>query len=175
MGRSMQHCLQVIEQLRGVPPPPDFALDYHHRTAAAFADQLTEVAGIRAVLESLPIPCCVASSGDHTKMRTTLGLVGLLPRFEGRLFSVTEVAHGKPAPDVFLHAARCCGARSEACLVIEDSPAGVAAGVAAGMTVYGFAQRTARERLQAAGAHRIFTEMGQLPGLIAARQLAASR
>jgi len=167
MGRSMQHCLQLIEQLRGVPAPIGFAADYHRRTANAFEHELTEVAGIRTVLETLAIPCCVASSGEHAKMRTTLGLLGLLPRFEGRLFSVTEVAHGKPAPDVFLHAAQRCGARSEACLVVEDSPAGVTAGVAAGMTVYGFAQRTPRARLQAAGAHRIFTAMSELPSLIA--------
>jgi beta-phosphoglucomutase-like phosphatase (HAD superfamily) len=98
MGRSMQHCLQVIEQLRGIPPPPGFAADYHQRTAAAFAEQLTAVAGIRTALDALTIPCCVASSGDHAKMRTTLRLVGLLPRFEGRLFSVTEVALASPRP-----------------------------------------------------------------------------
>lgn len=167
MGRSMQHCLQTLEQLLGAAPPASFAADYHRRTAAAFELQLMEVAGIRAVLDTLDIPCCVASSGDHAKMRTTLGRVGLLPRFEGRLFSVTEVAHGKPAPDVFLHAAQRCGARSTACLVVEDSPAGVVGGTAAGMTVFGFAARTQQQLLLQAGAHCIFTDMSQLGALIA--------
>jgi HAD superfamily hydrolase (TIGR01509 family) len=166
LGRSMQHCLELIGQLLGRAVPADFAEDYQARTTAAFTAELTQVAGITAVLDTLEIPCCVASSGDHSKMRTTLGLVGLLPRFAGRLFSVTEVAHGKPAPDVFLHAAQRCGARPEQCLVIEDALAGVAAGVAAGMTVYGYAARTPAALLRAAGAHRVFIDMAELPQLI---------
>jgi HAD superfamily hydrolase (TIGR01509 family) len=166
IGRSMQHCLESIAQMLGGSAPAGFAADYHERTAAAFKDELTAIPGISAVLDGLAIPCCVASSGSHAKMRTTLGLVGLLPRFEGRLFSVTEVAHGKPAPDVFLHAARRHDAQPAACLVIEDAPAGVAAGLAAGMTVFGFAARTPASRLQEAGAHRVFDDMTQLPPLI---------
>ena len=166
MGRSMQYCLDSIAQMLGGSAPASFVDDYYRRSTAAFKDELTVVPGITAVLDALAIPCCVASSGVHAKMRTTLGLVGLLPRFEGRLFSVTEVAHAKPAPDVFLHAARCCNVRPAACLVVEDSPAGVAAGVAAGMTVYAYAGHTPSAPLQVAGAHRIFSDMSQLPQLI---------
>lgn len=167
MGRSMRHCLATLAQLRGSVVPEDFATNYHLRTTAAFQNELTLIPGIEAVLDALCVPSCVASSGNHAKMRTTLGITGLLSRFEGRLFSVTEVAHAKPAPDVFLHAAQRCGVPPRACLVIEDSPAGVIAGIAAGMTVYGFATRTPAERLHSMGAHRVFDDMKQLPALIA--------
>jgi HAD superfamily hydrolase (TIGR01509 family) len=166
LGRSMQHCLEVAGELLGRALPADFAEDYHARTVAAFQAELTVVPGVTALLDALEIPCCVASSGSQAKMRTTLGIVGLLPRFEGRLFSVTEVQRGKPAPDVFLHAAARCSVPAGQCLVIEDSPAGVAAATAAGMTVYGYAGRTSAAVLRAAGAHRIFRDMAHLPQLI---------
>jgi len=139
LGRSMQQCVQTIAQLLGRPPPASFADDYRVKTTAAFATQLRQVAGVDSALDNLSIPYCVASSSDHARLRTTLGMVGLLPRFDGRLFSVTEVARGKPAPDVFLHAARTLGAAPSACVVIEDTPTGVSAGVAADMTVFGYA------------------------------------
>lgn len=166
LGRSMQQCLQTIAQLLGRPAPPEFADEYRARTTAAFATQLRAVPGIDAALEQLTVPCCVASSSDHARIRATLSLVGLLPHFEGRMFSVTEVARGKPAPDVFLHAARTLGVLPADCLVIEDTPTGVAAGVAAGMQVFGYAALTPGSRLSAAGAHCIFTDMSRLPRLI---------
>jgi HAD superfamily hydrolase (TIGR01509 family) len=166
LGRSMQQCLHTITQMLGRPPPTTFAEDYRARTTAAFQSQLQQVAGIDAALAALPMPYCVASSSDHARIRTTLNIVGLLPRFEGRLFSVTEVAQGKPAPDIFLHAARTLGVAPSSCLVIEDTPTGVAAGVAAQMTVFGYAALTPGALLLAAGAHRIFSDMSQLPQLI---------
>src|SRR4029079_19594493 len=97
-------------------------------------------------------PTCVASSGEHRKIRLSLGLTGLLPRFEGRILSAEDVARGKPHPDLFLHAARTMGADPARCAVVEDSPLGVRAGVAAGMTVFGFAARTDPAALAALGA-----------------------
>ena len=97
-------------------------------------------------------------------MRFTLGHTGLWDRFEGRIFSATEVEHGKPAPDLFLHAAARWAGSRRACAVVEDSPAGVEAGVAAGMTVFGYAGRTPAERL--GGATHVFTDMAELPGLL---------
>jgi len=93
----------------------------------------------------------------------------MLPRFEGKLFSVTEVPKGKPAPDVFLYAARKSNAEPSACVVIEDTPTDVSAGIAAGMTVYGYAALTPARLLQDAGAHRVFDDMLELPSLISAR------
>jgi len=108
----------------------------------------------------------VASSGGHEKMTTTLGATGLLPRFRNRLFSATEVAHGKPAPDIFLYAAAKCGVEPARCAVIEDSPAGVRAGVTAGMRVYGYSAHTPARLLRAAGAADTFTDMARLPELL---------
>ena len=125
--------------------------------------------GIELVLDALDaarVPFCVASSGDHEKMNTTLGITGLLPRFAGRIFSVTQVARGKPAPDVYLFAARQLGAEPAACVVVEDTPPGVQAGVAAGMTVFGFCAHTPEQKLTAAGAHRTFGDMQRLVAML---------
>jgi Haloacid dehalogenase-like hydrolase len=78
---------------------------------------------------------------------------------DGKIFSVTEVANAKPAPDVFLHAARMCGVEPTSCCVVEDSPIGVMAGVAAGMTVFGYCALTPKQRLLDAGAHQTFNDM----------------
>ena len=101
-------------------------------------------------------------------MQTTLGITGLLPRFQGKLFSVTDVARGKPFPDVFLYAAAQSGVAPSACAVIEDTPTGVTAGVAAGMTVYGYCAHMPARRLLEAGAHHTFDRMSDLPGLLSA-------
>jgi beta-phosphoglucomutase-like phosphatase (HAD superfamily) len=95
-------------------------------------------------------------------MNTTLGITGLLRRFAGRIFSVTQVARGKPAPDVYLFAARQLGADPSACVVVEDTPPGVQAGAAAGMTVFGFSAHTPEQKLRAAGAQRTFDDLRRL-------------
>jgi beta-phosphoglucomutase-like phosphatase (HAD superfamily) len=97
----------------------------------------------------------------------TLGATNLLPLFEGRFYSATEVPRGKPAPDVFLLAAQRMGAAPARCVVIEDSVNGVLAGCAAGMIVFGFAGLTAPERLREAGATLTFASMRELPALLA--------
>lgn len=104
-------------------------------------------------------------------MRVTLGMTGLWSRsrFEGKLFSVTDVKNPKPAPDVFLYAAERSGVEPHACVVVEDSPTGVMAAVAAGMTVLGYAALTPAHRLRAAGAHRVFDRMHDLPSLLVSR------
>ena len=166
VGYSIPHCLQVIERLLGRPPPENFRLELQARTFAAFRAELHAMQGIAEALDALEQQYCVASSGDHEKMRTTLGITGLLPRFEGRLFSVTEVANGKPAPDVYLHAAARCGADPRRCIVVEDTPPGVKAGAAAGMTVFGFCAHTPKDMLLRAGAHLTFDRMDLLPDLV---------
>lgn len=165
-GHSMAYCMDQIAARLGRPAPDDFVAGYHVAIRRAFETELRPVPGVEAALDRIAIPWCVASNGAHDKMRFTLGVTGLLPRFEGRLFSRTEVARPKPAPDLYLHAARCCGVAPADCVVIEDTPAGVAAGVAAGMTVLGFAALTPADRLRAAGAHRLFEHMAELPPLV---------
>jgi HAD superfamily hydrolase (TIGR01509 family) len=128
--------------------------------------ELKSVAGIESVLERLPVPYCVASSGTHEKMRTTLGITGLMPKFQGKIYSVTEVARSKPFPDVYLHAARQLGVAADQCAVIEDTPTGVTAGVAAGMTVFGYCALTPKGTLVEAGAQHTFARMSDLPELL---------
>jgi HAD superfamily hydrolase (TIGR01509 family) len=166
VGYSLPHCLRVIEGMLGRPPPENFPRELQARTFAAFKTELRAMPGIEHALDALDaarVPFCVASSGDHEKMNTTLGITGLLPRFVGRIFSVTQVAHGKPAPDVYLFAARQLGAEPSACVVVEDTPPGVQAGVSAGMTVFGFCAHTPEQKLKAAGAHRTFDDLRRLP------------
>jgi HAD superfamily hydrolase (TIGR01509 family) len=166
IGRSMAYCLTVVERLLGRSAPENFLDDLQARTFAAFAKELRPMPHIEQALDEITVPCCVASSGDHAKMRTTLGITGLLHRFEGRLFSVTQVAHAKPAPDVYLYAAEQMGVQPNACVVIEDTPPGVQAGAAAGMTVLGYCAHTSATKLRAAGAHIVFDDMRRLPQLL---------
>ena len=165
MGRSWATCRALIEQRLGRPLPEDFADGYHEELYEALRRELRPVAGVRAALDAIDGPACVASSGAHEKIRTSLGATGLLERFEGRIFSATDVEHGKPAPDLFLHAARECGAEPGRCVVVEDAPAGVQAGRRAGMTVLGYAGLTAPELLAAEGA-TVFRSMAELPALL---------
>jgi len=166
VGRSMPQCLELTAELLGRPVPDGFLPEFQARTAAALKSELKAVPDIEEVLATMGIPFCVASSGTHEKMHTTLGVTGLLPKFQGKMYSVTEVAKSKPAPDVFLYAARQSGVDASACAVIEDTPTGVRAGVAAGMTVFGYCALTPQQRLIAAGAHYTFECMRDLPELI---------
>ena len=114
---------------------------FGERYVAAFAESLEPVDGIETVLDAVRtagIPMCVASSGDHAKIRRNLAKTGLLERFDGRIFSGDDVEHGKPAPDLFLHAAEVMGVDPGRCAVVEDSRHGVAAARAAGMRVFAY-------------------------------------
>lgn len=168
LGRTMAHCLALAAGQLGRSLPGDFEAEHDRRLFDALAAELQAVPGVVQVIDGLASPFCVASNGSPQKTRFSLRQVGLLARFEGRLFSAAEVTQGKPAPDLFLHAARRMGVPPAACVVVEDSPAGVAAGVAAGMRVLGFAARTPATRLREAEAHHVFTGMAELRGLLGA-------
>jgi HAD superfamily hydrolase (TIGR01509 family) len=168
MGRSWASGVKVIEERLGRPLPPDFAAGYHARLFEAFERELEAVAGVIEVLDRLHLPYCVASSGDHVRIRHALKSAGMLERFEGKIFSAQDVEHGKPAPDLFLHAAQAMGFDPARCAVVEDSPAGAQAGRAAGMTVLGYAAFTGADELVDAGADVTFSDMRELPQLLAA-------
>ena len=167
VGRSMSSCLSIIEDRLGRTAPEDFVRIYNERSFAAFEQELRPIPGVEQVLERLSVPVCVASSASHEKMRITLRLTKLLSYFNGRMFSATEVAQGKPDPALFLHAAERMRAAPGASAVVEDTLVGVEAGRAAGMTVFGFARDGDRAALAAAGAH-VFEDMKQLTGLLGA-------
>lgn len=166
LGRRLADCLAIVENITGQPTPAGAVDRYRAERDRVLRERVQPVEGIREVIEALTVPYCIASSGDHAKMHTTLGATGLLPLFEGRLYSGTEVARGKPAPDVFLLAAERMGATPDRTAVIEDSINGVLAGCAAGMTVFGFAGLVAAADLAAAGATQTFTAMRELPALL---------
>lgn len=138
MGRSWASNLEIIAERLGAAPPDDFTERYRGERNTALAD-VQPVPGILEAIERIDLPMCVASSGDHPKMRITLGAVGLLDRFEGKIFSAVDLdGRGKPAPDLFLWAAREMGFDPATTAVVEDSGPGVEAGVAAGMQVFGY-------------------------------------
>ena len=127
--------------------------------------------GIHSVVRALTGPRCVASGSAPERLRHSLGLTGLLPHFDPHIFSATQVARGKPAPDLFLFAAQRMQAATDACLVIEDSVAGVQAAVAAGMRVIGFTggshcRPDHADRLRAAGVSALCGDMRALGALL---------
>lgn len=165
MGRSMKEGVAIVEVMLGHKTAAADWLALEDATRTAFDAELQRVPGITAVLDTLTLPFCVASSGGHAKIRHSLGLTGLLPRFEGKVFSADDVTRGKPAPDLFLHAASVMGCPPSRCTVVEDSVPGVEAACAAGMRVLGFCATTPAERLQRAGAE-LFADMKELPVLL---------
>ncbi|MFD3933440.1 HAD family hydrolase [Streptomyces sp. NPDC058614] len=168
MGSAMHRVHDLVEERTGRPLPADFDEVFHARVFAAFERELEPVPGAVQVLEKLAadgVPYCVASSGSHERIRVGHRKTGLDRWFdEGRVFSSQDVGRGKPAPDLFLYAAERMGVPPEKCVVVEDSPLGVQAAVAAGMDVYGFTAMTPADRL--AGATRLFSDMGQLADLL---------
>jgi HAD superfamily hydrolase (TIGR01509 family) len=169
LGIGMPATLRRIEGWLGGPLPDGWEADLEAEVEAAFRRELQPVPGIVEALDRLSLQTCVASSGSHEKMTLTLGLTGLYERFAGRIFSADEVERGKPDPDLFFYAAERMGVVPERCVVIEDSPWGVAAAVAAGMSALGYAADAdpgAAAVLRDAGAI-VFTEMVELPELLA--------
>jgi HAD superfamily hydrolase (TIGR01509 family) len=133
-----------------------------------FERELVPVPGVIEALDQIKTPMCVASSGSHEKMRFTLGKTGLLDHFVGRIFSVDQVEHGKPAPGNFLFATDQMDTQPERCAVVEDSVSGVTAGLAAGMAVFAFAGGvTTADLLWIEGAV-VFDDMTSLPALLRA-------
>ena len=170
VGRTMESVMAHVEAAIGRPLGDHWPAHIRDETLKVFASGVSAVPGAADAVQFLVdrgIPYCIASSGKFEKMRFTLGRTGLLPLVEGVLFSAEQVAHGKPAPDLFLHAAASMGHVPETCLVIEDSVPGVRAAVAAGMPVLGYAgdPHTDAAVLECAGA-RVFDDMSALPGLI---------
>lgn len=173
-GTAMPSIMAHVARDYGVHAPDGFVAAVKAETLRAFDEGLDAMPGVAAAVAALTLPFCVASSSDPVRLRHSLGLTGLLPLFEGRIYSATMVPRGKPAPDLFLHAAHAMGSAPEHCLVIEDSVPGVIAARAAGMRVAGFTggghwahDRTGADLL-AVGAMRVFRDYGELRAVIAA-------
>ncbi|MGW7485782.1 HAD family hydrolase [Streptomyces sp. NPDC054786] len=178
MGGAMHRIHGRVLERSGKRLPAGFDETFHTRVFEEFRRRLEPVAGVVEVLEKLAadgVPYCVGSSGSHERIRVALTKTGLIERFAGgrtgdgaaeRIFSSQDVGRGKPAPDLFLHAAREMGVAPGRCAVVEDSPLGVRAAVAAGMDVYGFTAMTSAAKLTEAGATALFVHMAELPALL---------
>jgi HAD superfamily hydrolase (TIGR01509 family) len=166
-GSTLGRTRGLVEQWRGSPLPASFEEMMRANIFSLISKYLQPVAGIELVLDCLDAsgtPYCIASSGRRDRIQFALETAGLLERFGNRWWGAEDVTEGKPAPDLFLLAAREMGFPPSSCVVIEDAEVGVQAARAAGMAVLGFAARTPAEML--AGADRIFYDMKELPGLL---------
>lgn len=175
LGGSMDVIERDVARRRGAPLPDSWIEDFYVARARAFETELEPVTGARAAVEAvrgMGLDFCIASQGRPAKMVQTLGLTGLSDLFaDDRIFSATMVPRPKPAPDLFLHAARSCGAEPGDCVVVEDSALGVRGARAAGMRVIGYVARDRPEddalALSAAGAE-VVRDLGEVPGRVAA-------
>jgi HAD superfamily hydrolase (TIGR01509 family) len=166
VGRSDRDTQAAIEAHLGRKLPPGWGERYEQLQREAFAAALAPVDGVLEALEEITLPSCVASSGTHEYLRYTLGLTGLYERFAGRIFSAEDVARGKPAPDLFLHAATRMAAAPAGCVVVEDSRSGVEAARAAGMRVVAFAGGLSPAALLRGPNTILFEDMRELPRLL---------
>jgi HAD superfamily hydrolase (TIGR01509 family) len=174
LGKSMASITAMIAAEHSLMLDDDALGGMRKRLYARFEAELEPVHGVGDMLSGLPLAHCVASSSQLERIRLCLRKTGLIDYFEPNIFSASMVANGKPAPDLFLHAARNMGFPPRNCIVIEDSPAGIRAAKAAGMTVFAFtgASHAVASNLlpivESLKPAAIFDDMAQLPGLIAA-------
>ena len=173
LGVSDREARLAIEAELGRRLPDDFELQMKQAALQRYPDELRPIPHLGEAIAAIGLPKCVASSGTPEKIRHGLTCAGLYDTLAPHIFSAGQVERGKPAPDLFLFAARQMGTVPAQCLVIEDSLPGVIGAVAAGMTVLGFhggshCRPGHDDTLRAAGASVTFDDMRQLPGLIGA-------
>lgn len=167
MGRSHADMITDVERHIGRRLPEDWEAGQLQLYREAMEAELTAVDGVVEALDRIRLPTCVASSSGHSSLRHTLGLTGLYARFEGRIHSAADVANGKPAPDLFLHAARRMGFAPDVCAVVEDSRYGVRAARAAGMRVFGYCGGLTLADWLHGSDTVVFDDMRRLPDLLA--------
>ena len=166
-GRRPADMFADVEFATGRKLPTGFAAAVAERVLRRFRSELRPTHHAAYALSWLRGPKCVASSSSLERIRVSLESTGLIRFFEPNLFSASDVRIGKPAPDLLLHVAGKMGVEPRVCIVVEDSPVGVTAGVAAGMTVIGFAGAShagsdTADQLRAAGAREVITDLRAL-------------
>ena len=173
LGKSMKSVREILGRDFRIDITDQHLTEMRVELMRKFREELKPIPGVSDILPRLGVPCCVASSGTLDRIRYALDVTGLLTLLEPHLFSAAMVARGKPAPDLFLHAAASMRVHPRNCLVIEDSPAGIAAARAAGMRVFAFTggshsgSPALKARLASSEPDFIFADMLQLPDLIA--------
>jgi HAD superfamily hydrolase (TIGR01509 family) len=173
LGLTQDGLEKRVEQDFGLKLPPDHAQTTAQMLRAAYLARLDPIPGVRSVLETLAIPFCVASNSPPAKLGLGLSVTNLFELVYPHIFCSKLVARGKPAPDLFLHAARTMGAAPADTVVVEDSVVGIKAAKAAGMTAIGFVgglhhMPPSEEALMAAGADHIAETMDEVKALITA-------
>jgi HAD superfamily hydrolase (TIGR01509 family) len=173
LGRSMATIVGTIQEEFGLVVTDKHLAEMRSRLHDRFHRELQPIPEVGWAIDNIGTRSCVASSSQPERIRLSLSVTGLLDRLEPRIFSATMVENGKPAPDLFLHAAKTMGVEPAGCVVIEDSTAGIEAAKRAGMRVFAFAGGShaplcgLREAAAALDPDLIFDDMRQLPGLVA--------
>lgn len=173
-GKTIGQVVALVQQSVAATLTAEWLHDLGMWTALAMVRALQPVSGVMPVLQSLRaahIAMCVASQSSLPRVQLCLTLAGLESYFAGHVFTASMIARPKPAPDLFLYAAAQMRIDRTDCLVIEDSPSGVAAAIDAGMDVLGYACDEDAGALERAGA-QVFHRMQELPALLRARSIA---
>ncbi len=147
-GSFLKDCIDHISKLIDTDIPETFEADYHKHSFEAFKTSIKPIEGVKELLSNLLISFCVASSGPENKIRLNLDITGLLPFFEGNIFSCYTIQKWKPEPDIFLWAAKTMGFKPNECLVIEDSVSGVRAAKTGGFDVFGYTEHDYNNELE---------------------------
>ena len=164
-GRNLKECFLHVENCIGKKLPDNFESEYRERSFEAFKTQVKPMEGVVDFIEKLKIPYCVASSGPVEKIRLNLETAGLLDKFENKIFSAYQINSWKPDPGIFLFAAKEMGFEVKDCIVVEDSKAGVMAGIRGGFKVYGFVNDNNFDDLKNEGAI-VFSSYDELKELL---------
>ena len=165
-GRRLKNIFEQIEKLTDKKLPDSFETDFRKQTFEAFKTDLKAVKGVRKFIENLSVPYCVASSGPVEKITFNLTTTELIQNFENRIFSSYEINSWKPDPEIFIHACNQMGFKKEECIVIEDSVAGVIAGVKGGFNVFALANENNAQDLRDEGA-TVFYNYEELETILA--------
>lgn len=174
-GKAVKDEATLIEARTGFRLTPEWLVRFRERRNIALERDLVAIPGaakaVRALHEALEGRIACASGADRFKVELQLDKIGILDCFKGRVFSGHEMPRSKPAPDVYLAAAKALGVDPARCAVIEDTVTGASAGVAAGATVFGYSPsdlgHSGPEALRAVGVAHVFADMAQLPALLA--------
>jgi HAD superfamily hydrolase (TIGR01509 family) len=172
VGKTFKAMITEVEALSGRVMPPDLEARKDVIMLEAYARELKPIAGVPQMLDAIALPKSIGTNGPRARALQALRIVGIDRHFGERLTTFEDVVHGKPAPDIYLLAAKRAGFAPHDCAVVEDSVTGVAAAVAAGCITFGFTGSQVHRsehalKLVELGAHAVFDDMAKLPGLLA--------
>ena len=172
VGKTFAAMIKEVEALSGRVMPPDLEARKDVIMLEAYARELKPIAGVPLMLDAIALPKSIGTNGPRARALQALRIVGIDRHFGERMTTFEDVVHGKPAPDIYLLAAKRAGFAPHDCAVVEDSVTGVAAAVAAGCVTFGFTGSQVHRsehalKLVELGAHVVFDDMAKLPGLLA--------